>query len=132
MQSLRAATLAAAMSFALAAHAQQPAAVPPDMVDAAKSIQTGCVKRGEYARVCACGVGLAYAQLDPKVFKLVPKVEPLLDQKDKTAATTGLVTLAASSGLGISDLMGAYDTIRANRQVVRQVCRPLAPGAKPR
>ena len=100
------------------------------MVDAAKAIQAGCVKRGEDARVCSCSVGLAYAELDPKVFKLVPQIEPLLEQKNQVMAIGGLVSMASANGLGVADLQTAYDTIRANRDVVRQICRPLAPGSK--
>ena len=111
------------------APAQQsgPTTVSPDMIEAAKEIQIDCVKRGEDARVCSCGVGLAYAQLEPKVFKLVPQVAPLLDQKNKSSATAGLMSLAMGSGLSLSDLSNAYDTIHANRLIVRQICRPLVP-----
>jgi hypothetical protein len=112
-----------ALAFAPLAAAQEPAA--PEMVSAAKAIQTACVKRGEDARVCACSVGLAYAKLDPKVFRIVPQVEPLLDQKNQAAATVQLLSLASSSGLGINDLQLAYHTIRDNRATVREICRPL-------
>jgi hypothetical protein len=105
-------------------------AIGVDMVDAAKSIQAGCVKRGEDSRVCSCSVGLAYAELDPKVFKLVPQIDPLLEQKNQLIAVTSLVSLASKNGVGVSELQTAYDTIRANRSVVRQICKPLAPAKK--
>lgn len=114
------ALLAVITSFG-AATAQQP-----DMAAAAKAIQAGCVKRGEDARVCACGVGLSYAKLDPKVFVLIPRVEPLLDEKDKAKATMGLIAAASGSGLAVPDLQRAYDSIRANRTTVREICKPLA------
>jgi hypothetical protein len=113
-----------AAAFAFPVAAQEPAA--PEMVSAAKAIQAGCVKRGEDARVCACSVGLAYAKLDPKVFKIVPQVEPLLDQKNQAAATVQLLSLASNNGLGISDLQTAYQTIRDNRATVREICKPLS------
>lgn len=130
MRSVKTALAAAAFIFAGAAGiagagAQQ--AVATDMIDAAKAIQTGCVKKGEDSRVCACGVGLAYAQLDPKAFKLVPKIEPLLDQKNQLAGMASLISMASASGMSVSDLQTAYDTIKANRAVVKQVCKPLAP-----
>lgn len=115
---------AAALVLAVPAAAQDAPA--PEMVSAAKSIQTACVKRGEDARVCACSVGLAYAKLDPKVFMMVPQIEPLLEQKNQAAATMQLLSLASSNGLGISDLQTAYQTIRDNRATVRQICRPLS------
>jgi hypothetical protein len=113
------------------AQAQAPAAtIPADMVNAAKAIQAGCVKRGEDSRVCACSVGIAYSKLEPKVFRMVPQIDPLLDQKNQAAATGQLLQLAMTNGLGIGDLQTAYDTIRANRAVVRQICKPLGPVAK--
>jgi hypothetical protein len=125
MRSVKTAFLAAAFILAGATGAGAQTAVPADMIDAAKAIQTGCVKKGEDARVCSCGVGLAYAQLDPKAFKLVPKVEPMLDQKNQFAAMAQLVSTANASGMSVSDLQVAYDTIKANRSVVKQVCKPL-------
>jgi hypothetical protein len=118
------------MAAFTASSALAQAPIGADMVDAAKAIQSGCVKRGEDARVCSCSVGLAYAQLEPKVFKLVPQVEPLLEQKNQLVAVGSLMSLASANGLGVADLQSAYDTIRANRAVVRQICRPLVP-AKP-
>ncbi len=129
MRSLKMGLMAAALGLAIAAPAKAQT-VAPDMVDAAKAIQAGCVKKGEDSRVCACGVGLAYAQLDPKAFKLVPKVEPLLDQKNQIAAMAGLIQLASASGMTVNDLQAAYDKIKVNRSVVKQLCKPLAPGAK--
>jgi hypothetical protein len=102
------------------------APVDPEMTAAAKKIQAGCVARGEDARVCACGVGLGYAQLDPKTFKLIPDVEPLLDEKDKFKALSGLAAAAGKRGVSTSELMTAYNTIRANRTASRAVCKPLA------
>lgn len=102
------------------------APVDPEMTAAAKKIQSGCVARGEDARVCACGVGLGYAQLEPKTFKLIPDVEPLLDEPDKFKAISGLVSAANKRGVNASELMSAYDTIKANRTASRAVCKPLA------
>jgi hypothetical protein len=112
------------------AKAAPDAVIGADMVDAAKAIQTGCVKRGEDSRVCSCSVGIAYAELQPKVFKLVPQIDPLLEQKNQFVALTSLVSLASANGVGVSELQTAYDTIKANRSVVRQICKPLAPGGK--
>jgi hypothetical protein len=120
----------AAVALALIAFGVANAADTPigaDMIDAAKAIQASCVKRGEDSRVCSCSVGLAYAQLDPKVFKLVPQIDPLLEQKNQLVAITGLVSMASKNGVSVSELQGSYDTIRANRAVVRQICKPLAP-----
>ncbi len=100
--------------------------VDPEMSAAAKKIQEGCVERGEDARVCACGVGLGYAQLEPKTFKLIPEVEPLLDEKDTFKAISGLAAAAGKRGISTSELMTAYNTIRANRTASKAVCKPLA------
>jgi hypothetical protein len=100
-------------------------AVEPAMVEAAKEIQSACVTKGEDSRVCSCGVGLAYAQLDPKVFKLIPKVEPLLDLKDKSAQILGLISLASQNGLSVTEVQSAADTIRANHATVNAICKPL-------
>lgn len=102
------------------------APIDPEMTAAAKKIQAGCVERGEDARVCACGVGLGYAQLEPKTFKLIPDVEPLLDEKDKFKALSGLAAAAGARGISTGELMTAYNTIRANRTASRAVCKPLA------
>lgn len=123
------AALAVAGFAAIAGQASSQEAIPADMVNAAKAIQAGCVKRGEDSRVCACSVGIAYSKLEPKVFRMVPQIDPLLDQKNQAAATGQLLSLAMSNGLGIGDLQSAYDTIRANRAVVRQICKPLGPAA---
>jgi hypothetical protein len=125
------AALAVAGAAAVAAPASGQETIPADMVNAAKAIQAGCVKRGEDSRICACSVGIAYSKLEPKVFRMVPQIEPLLDQKNQAAATMQLLQLASANGLGVSDLQTAYETIRANRAVVRQICRPLSPAAKP-
>jgi hypothetical protein len=98
----------------------------PEMTAAAKKIQAGCVARGEDARVCACGVGLGYAQLEPKTFKLIPDVDHLLDEKDTFKALSGLAAAAGKRGISTSELMTAYNTIRANRTASRAVCKPLA------
>jgi hypothetical protein len=126
------AALAAAVIFAPApAPAEStPAPIGADMIDAAKAIQAGCIKRGEDSRVCACSVGLAYAELQPKVFKLVPQIEPLLAQKNQLIAVGSLISMASANGVGVSELQAAYDTIRANRAVVKQICKPLAPASK--
>ena len=102
------------------------APIDPEMTAAAKKIQAGCVARGEDARVCACGVGLGYAQLEPKTFKLIPDVEPLLDEKDKFKALSGLAAAAGARGISTGELMTAYNTIRANRTASKAVCKPLA------
>ena len=102
------------------------APIDPEMTAAAKKIQAGCVARGEDARVCACGVGLGYAQLEPKTFKLIPDVEPLLDEKDTFKAISGLASAAGKRGISTSELMTAYNTIRANRTASKAVCKPLA------
>lgn len=130
MRSVKIVVGAAAFALLAAATGNAQTSVPADMVDAARQIQAGCVKKGEDSRVCACGVGLAYAQLDARAFKLIPKVEPMLDQKNQMAAIAGLVRVASAEGMSISDLQSAYDTIKTNRSVVKQVCKPLAPGAK--
>jgi hypothetical protein len=70
-------------------------------------------------------VGLAYARLDPRVFALIPDVEPLLSERDQFKAIAGLVALADAKGLSVSDLQTAYQTIRDNRREVAVVCRPL-------
>jgi hypothetical protein len=126
MRSVKTALLAAAFIMAGAAGAGAQT-VPADMVDAARAIQAGCVKKGEDSRVCSCGVGLAYAQLDPKAFKLIPRVEPILDQKNQLAAMAGLVSTANAAGMSVSELQTAYDTIKVNRGVVKQLCKPLVP-----
>jgi hypothetical protein len=117
------------LGAALVVLAGAPAgAVEPEMVGAARAIQSACVAHGQDARVCACGVGLAYAQLDPKVFRLMPKVEPLLDLKDKPAQLMGLLSLATQNGLSVADLQAAADTIRANRETMNGICKPLIAG----
>lgn len=125
------AAIAVAAFAALAGQAPAQEAVPAEMVNAAKAIQAGCVKRGEDSRVCACSVGIAYSKLDPKVFRMVPQIDPLLDQKNQATATLQLLSLASANGLGVNDLQAAYNTIRANRAVVRQICKPLGPAPKP-
>jgi hypothetical protein len=111
--------------FAGGALAAGTAAPDPEMTAAAQKIQKACVARGEDSRVCACGVGLGYAQLEPKTFMLIPEVEPLLDEPDKFKAISGLVAAANKRGLNASDLMSAYETIRANREASRGICKPL-------
>lgn len=98
----------------------------PEMTGAAQKIQKSCVERGEDARVCACGVGLGYAQLEPATFKLIPEVEPLLDEPDKFKAISGLVAAANKRGVKPNELMAAYDTIKKNRAASRAICKPLA------
>jgi hypothetical protein len=132
MRALKTALAAIAVAgFAvLAGQAPAQEAIPAEMVNAAKAIQAGCVKRGEDSRVCACSVGIAYSKLEPKVFRMVPQIDPLLDQKNQATATLQLLSLASANGLGVSDLQTAYNTIRANRAVVRQICKPLGPAPK--
>jgi hypothetical protein len=95
----------------------------------AQQIHTACVRRGEDPRVCACSVGVAAAKLDPRVFRILPEVEPLADERDKGKQILGLVQLAQRSGLSVQDLQTAHEAIRANRAVVAQVCKPLGPAA---
>jgi hypothetical protein len=104
--------------------AAQPAQAP---AQTARAIQDGCVRRGEDSRVCACGVGIAYSKLEPGAFALIPQIDPLIDEPDKGKQLQGLLTLASRSGLSIQQLQGAYETIRANRATVNQICKPLAP-----
>ncbi len=92
----------------------------------AAAIHQACVARGEPVAVCACGVGLAYAKLDPKVFALVPQIDPLLDEKDQGRALMSLAMMLQGSGLTVQDGMAAYESIRANRKNVDDICKPLA------
>lgn len=107
------------------AQSAAPASQSPAPAESARAIQSACVRRGEAVAVCACGVGLAYARLDPRVFALIPDVEPLLAERDQFRAIAGLVALAGAKGLAVSDLQTAYQTIRDNRREVGVVCRPL-------
>jgi len=93
---------------------------------AAKQSQASCVKQGEQAAVCACGVGLAYARLDPRVFVAAPKIDPLLDEKDTFKKVMGVAAIAQESGLSATDVQKAVDAVKANRQTVKDVCKPLA------
>ncbi|MDX2235367.1 MAG: hypothetical protein NW200_12790 [Hyphomonadaceae bacterium] len=97
----------------------------------ARQIHDGCVRRGEDARVCACGVGIAYSKLEPAAFALIPQIDPLIDERDRTRQITGLLSVASASKLSPQQVQGAYETIRANRATVRAVCAPLA-AARPR
>lgn len=106
------------------------AAQTSDAGRTAAAIQQACVARGEPATVCACGVGLAYAKLDPKVFALVPRIDPLLDEQDQGRALMSLAMLLQGSGLSVQDGMAAYETIRANRRTMREICQPLAAPAQ--
>jgi molybdenum cofactor biosynthesis enzyme len=108
---------------AAAAFAETPA-------QTAKMIQDGCVRRGENAVVCACGVGIAYSKLEPRTFALIPQVDPLLDEPDKSKQMGGLLALTMSSGLSMTAMQAAYDTIRSNRDTVKQICKPLAPARR--
>jgi len=96
----------------------------------ARQIQDGCVRRGEDARVCACGVGVAYSKLEPAVFALIPQLDPLIDERDRTKQITGLLSVASASRLTPQQVQAAYETIRANRATVRAVCTPLAAAKK--
>ena len=84
------------------------------------------MRRGEDARVCACGVGIAYSKLEPSVFALIPQLDPLIDERDRMKQITGLAAVASSSHISATQAQEAYNTIRANRATVRQVCTPLA------
>ena len=110
---------------ALAQAADTPGAI-------ARQIQDGCVRRHEDPRVCACGVGIAYAKLDPAAFALIPKIDPLVDETDRTRQITGLLSVASSSHLSPQQVEAAYETIRANGATVKLVCNPLAPAPAPR
>ncbi len=97
----------------------------------ARQIQDGCVRRREDARVCACGVGVAYAKLDPAVFALIPQLDPLIEERDRMKQIMGLSAVASQSRLSADQVKTAYDTIRANRATVRAVCAPLAAPSTP-
>ncbi|MDZ4775645.1 MAG: hypothetical protein SGJ23_02550 [Alphaproteobacteria bacterium] len=116
--------VAATLLAAAPLMAQQP---PPTPAASARAIQDGCVRRGEDPRVCACGVGIAYSKLDPEAFALIPQIDPLIDEPNQGRQLQGLLTIASRSGLSVSELQGAYNTIRANRTEVNAVCKPLAP-----
>jgi hypothetical protein len=122
MRIAAAVTAVAALTLALPVAAQESA----DPGVTARQIQEACVRRGEDARVCACGVGVAYAKLEPAVFALIPQIDPLVDERDRTRQITGLLSVASSSKLSPGQVQGAYETIRANRATVRAVCTPLA------
>lgn len=117
-------------TFLAAAPLAAQQAASPTPAQTARAVQDGCVRRGEDARVCACGVGLAYAKLEPRAFALIPQIDPLIDEPDRGKQLTGLLTLASRSGMSVQQLQGAYDTIRANRAVVNQICKPLAPAPR--
>jgi len=128
---------AALALFAGSAGAQgvgaQPAASGPTLADAqaaAKQSLAACVKKGESAPVCACGIGLAYARLDPRVFVAAPKIDPLLDEKDPFKKVVGIAAVAQESGLSASDVQKAVDAVKANRQAVKDICTPLGPPKK--
>ena len=137
---MRIAALTAVAAFALlsgalgvsapGALAQAPAASDPGAI--AREIQDGCVRRHGDPRVCACGVGIAYSKLDPSAFALIPKIDPLIDETDRTRQITGLLGVASSSRMSPQQVQAAYETIRANRATVRLVCNPLAPAAAAR
>ena len=124
-----AAALAALFTAAPAPPALAQAANDPGQI--ARQIQDGCVRRRENPVVCACGVGVAYSKLDPAAFALIPKLDPLIDEPDRTKQITGLLGVASSSRLTPQQVQAAYETIRANRATVRLVCNPLAPAPRP-
>ena len=129
---MRIAAIATAVAFALfagliGAYAPRALAQVADSPGAiARQIQDGCVRRHEDPRVCACGVGIAYAKLEPAAFALIPKIDPLIDETDRTRQLTGLLGVASSSHLSPQQVQAAYETIRANRATVKLVCTPLA------
>lgn len=106
------------------------AQAPADAGATARQIQDGCVRRGEDARVCACGVGVAYSKLEPAAFALIPQIDPLIDERDRTKQITGLLGVASASRMTPQQVQSAYETIRANRTTVRAVCTPLGAAAK--
>lgn len=122
--------LGVALLFAPMARAQSAAPTLPEIQSAAKQSQAACVKKGEAAPVCACGVGLAYAKLDPRVFVAAPKIDPLLDEKDPLKKIMGVAAIAQDSGLSATDVQKAVDAVKANRQAVKEVCTPLGPPKK--
>ena len=122
-----AAALAAAVPL-MSARAQTPTSADPGLI--AKQIQDGCVARRQDPRVCACGVGVAYAKLEPNAFALIPKIDPILDETDRTKQISGLIGVASNSHMSIQQVQSAYETIRANRAVVRAVCNPLGAARK--
>jgi hypothetical protein len=105
--------------------------VEPEMVEAAKTVQAACMKGGEDSRVCSCGVGISYSKLDPKVFKLMPKLQPLMAQQDQGAALMGLLQVAQQSGVSVNELQTAYNTIKANKETVNAICKPLVAIKRP-
>jgi hypothetical protein len=121
---------ALAACVAVNAGAQTAGPAVADIQSAAKQAQAACVKKGEAATVCACGVGLAYARLDPRVFVAAPKIDPLLDEKDPMKKIVGIAAIAQESGLSASDVQKAVEAVKSNRQSVKEVCGPLRP-AKP-
>ena len=121
----------AALAVLAAAPAGRAQADGEDPGVIARQIHDGCVRRGEDARVCACGVGVAYAKLEPAAFALIPKIDPLIDEPDRGKQLTGLLTVASQSRMNVAQVQSAYETIRANRATVRQVCAPLGP-ARPK
>ncbi|MBL8557280.1 MAG: hypothetical protein JNM47_01050 [Hyphomonadaceae bacterium] len=120
--------IAAAVFAAAPLTAQQ---AQPTPAASARAIQDGCVRRGEDARVCACGVGIAYAKLEPAAFALIPQIDPLIDEPNQGKQLQGLLSIASRSGMSVQALQGAYNTIRANRTEVNAVCKPLAPARAP-
>ena len=117
--------IAAAIGFAGAAAAEPAAPGLPEIQAAAKQSQAACVKKGEQAAVCACGVGLAYARLDSRVFVAAPKIDPLLDEKDAMRKIMGVAAIAQESGLSATDVQKAVEAVKANRQTIKDVCAPL-------
>lgn len=113
--------LLAALAFSAPVRAQTDAG--PGVI--ARQIQDGCVRRGETPTVCACGVGIAYAKLEPAAFALIPQIDPLIDERDRLKQLTGLASVASSSGMSVQQVQTAYETIRGNRATVRAVCTPL-------
>lgn len=120
----------AAFAAAPAALAQTTTPTLPEIQSAAKQSQAACVRKGEAAPVCACGVGLAYAKLDPRVFVAAPRIDPLLDEKDPLKKIMGVAAIAQESGLSATDVQKAVDAVKANRQAVKEVCTPLGPPKK--
>lgn len=121
---------AAVFAAAPAAVAQTTTPTLPEIQSAAKQSQAACVRKGEAAPVCACGVGLAYAKLDPRVFVAAPRIDPLLDEKDPLKKIMGVAAIAQESGLSATDVQKAVDAVKANRQAVKEVCTPLGPPKK--
>jgi hypothetical protein len=124
------AAIALGLAMAGSAAADQGTPTLPEVQASAQQSQAACVKKGEQPAVCACGVGLAYARLDPRVFIAAPRIDPLLDEKDAMKKIVGIAAIAQESGLSASDVQKAMEAVKANRQTIKDICKPLAVAGK--